>query len=54
MENVLNVSFNPSKISKQLDLIYIDFKSVCQASSILPDALVRDLRSRTGRETVSI
>ncbi len=65
MGNVLNVSFHPSKISKQLDLIYIGFKRgarrewtqvarVCQASSILPDALVRDLRSRTGRETVSI
>ncbi len=27
---------------------------VRQASSILPDALVRDLRSRTGRETGSI
>lgn len=65
MGNVLNVSFHPSEISKQLDLIYIRFKRgarreltqvarVRQASSILPDALVRDLRSRTGRETVSI
>ncbi len=65
MGNVLNVSFHPSEISKQLDLIYIRFKHrarcqltqvarVCQASSILPDACVRDLQSRTGRETVSI
>ncbi len=63
--NVLNVSFHPSEIGKQLDLNYIRFKRgarheltqvarVRQASSILPDALVRDLRSRTGRKTVSI
>ncbi len=61
---MLNVSFHPSEIGKQLDLIYIRFKRgarreltpiarVRQASSILPDALVRDVRSRTGRETVS-
>ncbi len=65
MGNVLNVLFHPSEIGKQLDLIYICFKRgarreltqvvrVRQASSILPDALVRDLRSRTVRETVSI
>ncbi len=66
MGNVLNVSFHPSEIGKQLDLIYISFKRgarreltqqvarVRQASSILPDALVRALRSRTGHETVSI
>ncbi len=65
MGNVLNVSFHLSEIGKQLDLIYIRFKRgarreltqvarVRQASSILPDALVRDLRSRTRRETVSI
>ncbi len=57
--------FHPSEIGKQLDLIYIRFKRgarreltqvarVRQASSILPDALVRDLRSRTMRKTVSI
>ncbi len=62
---MLNVSFHPSETGKQLDLLYIRFKRgarreltqvvrVHQVSSILPDALVRDLWSRTGRETVSI
>ncbi len=65
MGNVLNVSFHSSEIGKQLDLLYIRFKRgarreltrvarVRQVSSILPDALVRDLRSRTGRDTESI
>ncbi len=59
MGNVLNVSFHPSEIGNQLDLLYIHFKRGArheltqvvhkrQVSSILPDALVRDLRSRTG------
>ncbi len=62
---MLNVSFHPSEIGKQLKLFYINFKCgsrceftqlarVRQVSSILPDVLVRDLRSRTGRETMSI
>ncbi len=56
---MLNVSFHPSEIGEHLDLLYIHFKCgamreltqfACmrQVSSILPDALVRDLWSRTG------
>ncbi len=62
---MLNVSFHPSEIGEHLDLLYIHFKCgamreltqfACmrQVSSILPDALVRDLWSRTGRETLNI
>ncbi len=62
---MLNVSFHPSEIGNQLDLLYIHFKRGArheltqvahkrQVSSILPDALVRDLRSRIGRETMII
>ncbi len=61
MGNVLNVSFHPSEIGKQLDLLYIHFKrgakselTCCARASLLPDTLVRDLRSRTGHKTGSI
>ncbi len=59
MGNVLNVSFHPSEIGKQLDLLYIRFKrELTQVARVRlycqRDTLVRDLWSRTGRETVSI
>ncbi len=59
MGNVLNVSFHSNEIGKQLDLLYICFKrgarhELTQVAWVRPDALVRNLRSRTGRETVSI
>ncbi len=57
--------FNSREIVRYLDLIYIRFKrgarhelTGCSRASGLvhmrPDVLVRDLRSRTGREIVRI
>ncbi len=54
-------NFIQVKFVRQLDLLYNRFKhgarrelTGCARASLLPDTLVRDLRSRTGHETVSI
>ncbi len=57
---MLNVSFHPSEIGNQLDLLYIHFKRGArheltqvahkrQVSSILPDALVRERLAEQNR-----
>ncbi len=51
MGNVLNVSFHPSEIGKQLDLLYISFKRGARRELT---QVVRVRQVSSGRETVSI